>query len=58
MKIGFCINILDYLVYHGWKGHAGVIMINIHLSLIALANTLLIRAKSGQVYAFRSVQFI
>ena len=57
MKIGSCIGILNNWVYHGWEGHTGVIMINVHLSLIAFVNTLPTRAKGGKVYAFRCVQF-
>ena len=41
MKIESCIEILNNCVYHGWEGHTDVIMINIHLPLISLANTLL-----------------
>ena len=58
MKIGSCIDILNNWVYHGWEGHTGVIMTNVHLSLIALASTLPIRAKGGKAYAFRCDQFI
>ena len=58
MKIESCIDILNNWVYHGWEGHAGVIMINVHLPLIALANTLPVRVKGGKAYAFRCVQFI
>ena len=58
MKIGSCIDILNKWVYHGWEGHNSVIMINVHLSLITLANALPIRAKGGKVYALRCVQFI
>ena len=52
MKIGFCIDILNNWVYHGWEGHTDVIMINIHLFLITLANTLPIRAKSWEDVCF------
>ena len=45
-------------MYHSWEGHTDVIMINVYLYLIALANTLPLRAKSGKVYAFRCAQFI
>ena len=58
MKIESCIDILNNWVYHGWEGHAGVIMISVHLPLIALANTLPVRVKGGKAYAFRCVQFI
>ena len=40
MKIESCVDILNNWVYHGWEDHTGVIMINIHLALISLANTL------------------
>ena len=43
MKIESCIDILNKWVHHGWEGYTGVIMINVHLSLIILANTLPIR---------------
>ena len=49
MKTGSCICILNNWVY---QGHTGVIMINIDLYLIALANTFSIRAKGGNTYAF------
>ena len=52
MKIGSFIDMLNNWVYHGWEDHTGVIMINIYLPLIALANTLPIRAKDGNTYAF------
>ena len=58
MKIVSCIEILNNQVYHGWEGQTGVIMINVHLFLIVLANTLPIRAKGGKAYAFRCVQCI
>ena len=48
MKIVSCIEILNNQIYHGWEGQTGVIMINVHLFLIALANTLPIRAKGGR----------
>ena len=57
-EIGSCIDILNNWVYHGWGGNTDVIMINAHLSLIALANTLRKRAKGGKAYAFTCVQFI
>ena len=56
MKIGSCIDILNNWVCHGWEGQTGVVMINVHLSLLGLANTLPIRAKGGKVYAFRCVK--
>ena len=58
MKIGSCIDILSNWVYNGWEGYSGVIMIHVHLPLIALANTLPIRAKGVKAYAFWCVQFI
>ena len=54
-KIGSCIDILKNWVYHRWEGHTGVIMIKVHSSLIALANTLPIRTKGGKAYPFRCV---
>ena len=42
----------------GGGGNTGVIMINAHLSLIALADTLRKKPKGGKAYAFRCVQFI
>ena len=53
MKVGSCIDILNNRVYHGWEGHTGVIIFNVHLSLVVLANTLPMRGKGGKVYAFR-----
>ena len=58
MKIGSCIGILNNWVYLGWEGHTGVIVTNVHLSLIALASTLPIKAKGGKAYAFRCDQLI
>ena len=36
-------------MHHGWEGHTGVTMINVHLSFIALAIALPIRTKGGKV---------
>ena len=58
MKIGSCIDILNNWIYHGWEGHTDTIMTNVHLSLIALASILPIRAKGGKTYASRCDQFI
>ena len=58
MKIVSCIDILNNWVYHGWEGHTGIIMTNVHWSLIALAITLPIRAKGWKAYGFRYDQFI
>ena len=58
MKIESCIDILKNWVYHASGEHTGGIMINVHLSFIALANTNPIRAKGGKAYAFRCGQFI
>ena len=52
MKIGSFIDVVNNCVYHGWESYTGVIMINVYLPLIALANTLPIRAKGGKTYAF------
>lgn len=37
-------------MYHGWEGHLGVAMINVHLTLFALAIIPPIGAKAGKVY--------
>ena len=58
MRIGSCIDLLNNWVWYGFEGHTDVIMINVHLFLIAFANTLFIKAKVGKVYTFGCVQFI
>ena len=52
MDLLLVIYMLNNWVYHGWEGHIGVIMINVYLPLIALANTLSVGVKGGKTYAF------
>ena len=45
MQIGSCIDIFNKWVYHGWDSNTGIIMINVHLTLITLVSTLPKKAK-------------
>ena len=58
MKIESCIDTLSSVMFHGWEGRTGVTMINLHLPIIALANTLPIRVNGAKTYAFRCVELI